>query len=53
MRNKLMIRNDSKLVDMTTPVNILATNPVSFPTPAVEDTCFLPKFFARAGKNSE
>ena len=25
-------------------VNILATNPVCFPTPTVEDTCFLPQF---------
>ena len=29
-------------------VNILATDPVSFPTPTVEGTCFLPQFFARA-----
>ena len=28
-------------------VNILATDPVSFPTPTVENTCFLPQFFAR------
>ena len=36
------------LVVEEAPVNILATDPVSFPTPTVEDTCFLPQFFARA-----
>ena len=34
-------------------VNILATNPVSFPTPTIEDTCFLPQLFTRAGGRGE